>query len=175
MPSAPTGVVTAVAAVRRAVATALPAGASVLVVSRGDPELVRLPDHRGRHFPSTTDGRYAGFHPADSAAALRELESRLGDAEYLVIPASSFWWLDFYRELAEVLNDRHERVWSDADCVIYRLASGIGASPRAALAPIGNGATSGATNGAHGDAVVPVPADRVARGKRTGLPGGLLN
>ena len=79
--------------------------------------------------------------------------------------------LDFYRELAEVLNDRHERVWSDADCVIYRLVSGIGASPRVALAPLGNGST----NGAHGGAVVPVPADRVARGKRTGAPGGLLN
>jgi glycosyltransferase involved in cell wall biosynthesis len=121
----------AVTAVRRAVTTALPAGATVLVVSRGDPELVRLPDHEGRHFPSTPDGRYAGFHPADSVAALQELEGRLGEAQYLVIPESSFWWLDYYREFAEVLNTRHERVWSDTDCLIFRLlapppASAIG-------------------------------------------------
>ena len=112
----------AIEAVRRAVTTALPAGSAVLVVSRGDPELVRLPEHKGRHFPSTPDGRYAGFHPADSAAALQELERRPGDAQYLLIPASSFWWLDFYREFADVLNTRYERVWNDADCVIFRLS-----------------------------------------------------
>jgi hypothetical protein len=91
-------------------------------VSRGDPELVRLPDRDGQHFPAAPDGRYAGFHPADSAAALRELERRLGEAEYLLIPASSFWWLDYYVEFADVLNTRYERVWSDADCVIFRLS-----------------------------------------------------
>jgi glycosyltransferase involved in cell wall biosynthesis len=113
----------AIEAVRRAVTTALPTGSAVLVVSRGDPELVRLPEREGRHFPSTPDGRYAGFHPADSGAALQELERRLGDTQYLLFPASSFWWLDYYREFADVLNTRYERVWSDADCVIYRLSS----------------------------------------------------
>jgi glycosyltransferase involved in cell wall biosynthesis len=113
----------AIEAVRKAVATALPTGSAVLVVSRGDPELVRLPEREGRHFPSTPDGRYAGFHPADSAAALKELESRRGNAQYLLIPASSFWWLDYYREFADVLNTRYERVWSDEDCVIFRLSS----------------------------------------------------
>ena len=110
-------------AVRRAVATALPPGSSVLVVSRGDPELLRLPDRTGRHFPSMPDGRYAGFHPADSAAALQQLERQLGDAQYLVFPASSFWWLDYYREFTDALNTRYERVWSDADCVIFRLSA----------------------------------------------------
>lgn len=112
----------AIEAVRRAVATALPAGSAVLVVSRGDRELVRLPEHTGGHFPSTPDGRYAGFHPADSRAALQELERQLDDAQYLLFPASSFWWLDYYREFADVLNTRYERVWSDADCVIFRLS-----------------------------------------------------
>lgn len=112
-----------VEAVRRAVATALPTGSTVMVVSRGDPDLVRLPEHNGHHFPSTNDGRYAGFHPADSSAALQELEHRLSDAQYFLIPASSFWWLDYYREFADVLNTRYERVWSDEDCVIFRLSS----------------------------------------------------
>lgn len=113
----------AIEAVRRAVATALPAGAAVLVVSRGDPELVRLPERTGRHFPSTADGRYAGFHPADSRAALQELERNLAGAQYLLFPAASLWWLDYYREFADVLNARYERVWSDADCVIFRLSA----------------------------------------------------
>jgi hypothetical protein len=115
--------VQAIQAIRRAVSTALPRGASVLVVSRGDPELVRLPERSGRHFPSTADGRYAGFHPADSKAALHELEGQLDDAQYLLFPASSFWWLDYYREFADALNARYERVWSDADCVIFRLST----------------------------------------------------
>jgi glycosyltransferase involved in cell wall biosynthesis len=113
----------AIEAVRRAVATALPTGSDVLVVSRGDPELVRLPERTGRHFPSMPDGRYAGFHPADSRAALQQLERQLGDAQYLLFPASSFWWLDYYREFTDVLNTRYERVWSDADCVIFRLSA----------------------------------------------------
>jgi hypothetical protein len=113
----------AIEAVRRAVATTLPSGSAVLVVSRGDPELVRLPERTGRHFPSTADGRYAGFHPADSRAALQELERQLGKAQYLLFPASAFWWLDYYREFADVLNTRYERAWSDADCVIFRLSA----------------------------------------------------
>ena len=121
--SKPDATAQAIDAVRRAVSTALPTGSDVLVVSRGDPELVRLPERKGRHFPSTPDGRYAGFHPADSAAALRELERQLGNAQYLVFPASSFWWLDYYREFADVLNTRYERVWSDADCVIFHLSA----------------------------------------------------
>jgi glycosyltransferase involved in cell wall biosynthesis len=128
-----------ITAVRRAAATALPEGASVLVVSRGDPELVRLPGRRARHFPSTPDGVYAGFHPADSNAALRELDERAADAQYLLFPASSLWWLDYYRELAEALNTSHERVWSDADCVIYRLTAPAAArsgAARPAPAPV---------------------------------------
>ena len=80
---------TAVAAVRRAV-TALPAGASVLVVSRGDPELVRLRiTAAGTSRRRRTDGTRAS--PRGQRRRAARLEARLGDAEYLVIPASSFW------------------------------------------------------------------------------------
>jgi glycosyltransferase involved in cell wall biosynthesis len=156
----------AVAAVRRAVATTLPVGASVLVISRGDPELVRLAERVGRHFPATPDGRYAGFHPADSAAALRELDARRSEADYLLIPASSFWWLDFYREFAEILSARHERVWSDAGCIIYRLAG----KP----ATVGLAATRAASRAA--EVVGPaLPIEPGARTRRARLQGGLLN
>ena len=66
----------------------LPAGARVLVVSRGDEDIVDFARHRGEHFPQAEDGRYAGHHPADSAEAIAHLEAlREAGAEYLVIPA----------------------------------------------------------------------------------------
>ena len=84
----------------------IPAGANVLVISKGDDALLRMEGRLARHFPQGPDGRYAGFHPVDSAAALTELEN-LADkgAEFLVIPATSLWWLEHYRELAEYLSD----------------------------------------------------------------------
>src|SRR5690348_3743504 len=60
---------------RRAVASVVPAGATVLVVSRGDDALLELPGRRARHFPGAPDGLYAGHHPADGAEAIALLES----------------------------------------------------------------------------------------------------
>jgi glycosyltransferase involved in cell wall biosynthesis len=157
-----------VAGVRRAVATALPAGASVLVISRGDPELLRLPERGGRHFPATPDGRYSGFHPADSRAALEELERRMDEAQYLLVPAPSFWWLDFYREFAEALASRHERVWSDTNCVIYRLS---GRTPtRAALTLVKTRAAAPAADAE--PAALPIELN--GRSRRNGLLPGLV-
>jgi GT2 family glycosyltransferase len=90
--------------VRAAVREAVPAGASVLVVSRGDRALVDLEGRDGRHFPQDTAGGYLGHHPRDSADAVARLEAlRAGGAEYLVLPAASSWWLDHYTGFAEHL------------------------------------------------------------------------
>ena len=89
----------------------LPAGAVVLVVSRGDEALVDLPGCRGWHFPQAPGGEYAGHHPADGVEAVEHLEDlRARGAEFLVIPATSRWWLEHYVELAEHLDDRYVRV-----------------------------------------------------------------
>lgn len=84
--------------VRAAVGRAVPAGAGpIAVVSRGDDDLIRFEGHIGWHFPQTDEGVYAGYHPADSNAAIRHLEDlRRRGARFLVIPASSAWWLDHY-------------------------------------------------------------------------------
>jgi hypothetical protein len=80
-----------------AVARVVPAGETVLVISRGDDELLDLAGHSGWHFPRTADGTWAGHHPADSAAAIAHLEQqRSAGAHYLVIPAPSSWWLSHY-------------------------------------------------------------------------------
>jgi hypothetical protein len=83
--------------VQAAVAANVPAGAAVLVVSKGDAALVDLPGHDAGHFPQSESGGYAGHHPRDAAAAVAELEDlRRRGAEYLVIPSTARWWLDFY-------------------------------------------------------------------------------
>ena len=52
----------------------VPAAATVLVVTRGDEDLLELGDRRGRHFPEDADGRYSGHHPKDSQEAIDRLE-----------------------------------------------------------------------------------------------------
>ncbi len=61
--------------VREAVARTVPVGASVLVVSRGDRELVDLEGRDGRHFPQDPAGGYLGHHPRDSADAIAQARS----------------------------------------------------------------------------------------------------
>ena len=112
--------------VRSEVDDRLPADARVLVVSRGDRELIRLGEREAAHFPQNGNGEYAGHHPADSEDAIAELERlREAGAEYLLIPATSRWWLDHYRPFAGHLA-RRRRV-STPSCEIFDLR---GSQPR---------------------------------------------
>ena len=106
-------------------ATALPPGATVLVVSRGDEQLVQLQDCRGWHFPQAAGGEYAGHHPADSDAAVEHLEDlRARGAEFLVVPATSGWWLDYYGGFTQHLDTRYARVAQrDDGYVLFSLAA----------------------------------------------------
>ena len=113
------------ARVRAAVKQAVPAGATAAVVSRGDDHLVQLDGRVGWHFPQTPDGVYAGAHPADSLEAIAQLTSiRARGAEYLVIPSTASWWLDFYGEFGEHLNRHHRQIASTDACRIYALEGG---------------------------------------------------
>jgi GT2 family glycosyltransferase len=113
----------AVERVREAVLGQVPEEARVLVVSRGDRELVRLANRRGEHFPQDEGGGYAGHHPADSSAAVAELERlRESGAEYIVFPSPAHWWLDHYRGFARHLGANYRRLGS-ADCEIYDLTA----------------------------------------------------
>jgi GT2 family glycosyltransferase len=99
----------------------VPAGASVLVVSRGDRSLVELGDRDVAHFPQDSTGRYLGHHPPDSEDAVGRLEQlRSAGAEYLVLPETAYWWLDHYAGFAEHLRSRYPVVERDA-CTIFRL------------------------------------------------------
>lgn len=105
------------------VAASVPPGASVLVVSKGDTALLAMPGLSAAHFPQGRAGAYAGHHPRDSAAATAELERlRRHGAEYLVIPTTARWWLDFYEDFAGHLAN-HGEVVADVPeaCLIYGL------------------------------------------------------
>ncbi len=92
------------------------------------------------HFPQDADGRYLGHHPSDSDDALARLEAlRERGAEYLVLPATSYWWLDHYDGLPSTCAVAAPRP-SSAVCTIYR------ARPRCAETPFGRGSDERATD-----------------------------
>lgn len=96
------------AQIRFAVETNLPANSHVLVVSKGDDELLELNGRNGQHFPQAGDGRYSGFNPANDQEAIDHLESlRDRGADFFLIPESASWWLDHYRGLHRHLLDRY--------------------------------------------------------------------
>jgi hypothetical protein len=121
--------------IRQTVQRAVPKKATIIVVSRGDHELLRLDvENGGRlawltlsgrkawHFPRTETGVYAGHYPTDSLAAIEHLESlRSKGGKYLLFPNTAFWWLEHYAEFARHLDINYRRVWDDQHCRIYHL------------------------------------------------------
>jgi hypothetical protein len=120
--------------IRDVVRALVPARTAVAVISKGDDALLELDGRKGWHFPSTPEGEYAGYHPANSRDAIRHLEElRDAGAEYLVLPSTSFWWLDYYKELARYLIEHYElRFQDERTCLIFGLAE-TATSPK--LAP----------------------------------------
>ena len=66
----------------------LPPDATVVVVSKGDEELLELGGgRRGLAFPAERGGVYAGYYPADGAEAIVHLEElREKGAGFLLVP-----------------------------------------------------------------------------------------
>ena len=111
-----------VARIRRSAVDRIPQGSVVLVVSKGDEDLVSLSGLRAGHFPATPDGCYAGYHPQDSADAIAELERRRAEgAQFLLIPDTMVWWLEQYPEFAAHLAETAALVEDSGACHIYRL------------------------------------------------------
>lgn len=112
-----------VARVQESVAGTLPAGAALLVLSKGDPRLVEIPGFAAAHFPQDASSGYAGHHPRDSEAAIAQLEElRHRGAEYLVLPATAMWWLEYYEGFAQHLASGSELVADiEGTCLIFDL------------------------------------------------------
>jgi len=108
---------------REAVHADLPTDATVLVVSRGDEELLNLYGRRAWHFPQDAEGRYAGHYPPDGEAAIDELEQLHNrGASHLVFPATALWWLAHYDRFRKHLVDRYTTLIDrDDTCVVFEL------------------------------------------------------
>jgi GT2 family glycosyltransferase len=113
-----------IAGIRDAVREVIPAGATVLVISKGDPDLLDLEGRDARHFPQDADGSYAGHHPAVSADAIGHLKSlQRSGAGYLLIPGPALWWLEHYAGFRQYLAGAGEEAFRENDlCVIIRLS-----------------------------------------------------
>lgn len=109
--------------IRETVRTALPPDSIVIVVSRGDEELLKLDGRRAWHFPRTEDGVYAGYYPADSAKAIAHLEAlRAKGGDFLLFPRTTFWWLEHYAEFKQHLERQYRVIVHQEDtCVIFAL------------------------------------------------------
>jgi len=102
----------------------VPPGAVVVIVSKGDSELVRLDGRTGWHFPQAPDGVYAGHYPPSSSAAIDHLEAlRARGGTFLLFPGTAFWWLEHYKDFGQHLDSRFARLHSDDDCLLYDLSS----------------------------------------------------
>ncbi len=111
--------------IRAFVDSALPASATIAVVSRGDDELLKLGSRRAWHFPQDRSGAYAGHHPATARDAIDLVEAaREKGATHLLFPATTRWWLDHYSDLAVHLKTKYS-VTADQQgvCVIFALAA----------------------------------------------------
>jgi len=127
--------------IREAVQLAIPPGATVLVVSKGDRSLLELETRNAWHFPQTAKGTYAGHHPADSATAIAQLEAlRTRGAEYLIFPKTAFWWLEHYREFNRHLAMNYRLLADEPEtCLIFELQR----TPEPAVAAAGKREASG--------------------------------
>lgn len=120
-----------VAQFRDRVRAVTPPGAVVLVVGKGDEDLIALDSRSGRHFPQSAKGGYAGYHPAGDSEAIMHLEAlRSGGAQFVAFPASSSWWLDHYLEFATYLKSRFTLVANDPQvATIYDLRTPSSPAP----------------------------------------------
>ena len=108
--------------IRAIAARVVPPHAVIAVVSRGDEALLALEGRAAWHFPEARPGVYAGYHPADSEAAVTALEAaRLRGAEFLLLPGTAYWWLEHYGGFRDHLDTRYRCTWRDSCCAIYDL------------------------------------------------------
>jgi hypothetical protein len=113
-----------VSTIQQLVKLTIPYPSTILVISKGDEELLDLGDHVAWHFPRAVNGKFAGCYPATSAEAIDQLEMlRIKGADYLLIPSTSFWWLEFYTNFTTHLQQNYRIVTYQEDvCIVYRLS-----------------------------------------------------
>lgn len=108
------------AGVRRDLAAALPRGATVMVASGGDDDMVESEHLRTTHFPGAESGTHLGWNPSGAELVARLDAANRAGWNHLVLPATQLWWLHCHPELVERL-DRATLVHDGDDCRIWDL------------------------------------------------------
>jgi GT2 family glycosyltransferase len=112
--------------IRECVERTLPTETTVLVVSKGDDELLRLNGRQAWHVPQDEEGGYAGYHPANCAEAISQLRCvrTRRHGRFLLLPQTEWWWLDHYPNFRRFLEANCPLVSGrDESCLIYSLAN----------------------------------------------------
>ena len=75
-------------------------------------------------------GEYDSRRPANSDEAISHLEAiRARGAQYLLLPATAFWWLDDYKEFRDHLEARYPVIVRDeGTCIVFDLSEPSAAS-----------------------------------------------
>lgn len=117
-----------IARIRTLVRQMVPKESTVLVVSKGDDQLICLENQRCSHFPQHETGVYAGEHPKDSTEAISGLERlRSKGGQYLIFPQTAFWWFESYPDFKEHLDRNYRMLARKEDtAVVYSLCESAG-------------------------------------------------
>jgi hypothetical protein len=112
--------------VREVVNRSVPPDATVLVISYGDDDLLKLEGRKAWHFPQNEDGTFQPALPASGAEAVAWLEAvRAKRGQFLVIPETASWWLDEnegYKQFKRHLDKNYRLVVHEENvCSIFDL------------------------------------------------------
>ena len=125
-----------ITSIRELVNQLIPVNATVAVASRGDEVLLQLGRRNAIHFPKDEEGKWAGYHPADSDDAVKMLEEvREQGVEYFLLPSTGYWWLDYYQGFKAHLETRYRVVEAGSDCWIVALSESIDLAAHSVPAP----------------------------------------
>jgi len=108
--------------VRQAICAGVPADSTMLIAGRISDELRDVGGRRAQQFPRDGwmfDPERIGERGRLAVAHLEELR-HLG-AEFLVVPATAFWWLDRVLELKQHLESRYRTAVDENTCKIFAL------------------------------------------------------
>ena len=102
--------------IREVVRTAVPPEATVIIVSKGDHELLNVYGRPAWHFPQNEQGEYLGYYPDNSDVAIVQLEAlRAKGGDFLLFPQTALWWLDEYAGFKQHLLQRYRVVMRRED------------------------------------------------------------
>jgi processive 1,2-diacylglycerol beta-glucosyltransferase len=122
--------------IQRAVCRVLPRESTVLVAGRRDAELPDFGLRRVWPFPQNGEGLRPVHAPADSAAAISQLAaSRERGGQYLVVPATAFWWVDHYPDFWSHLDHYYPLLLREDSCLIYGLCAATESAVESARSP----------------------------------------